>query len=93
MGTRIVRVFVADPDESLPVAARVLYSGEEKLTDLTDGELFFELPVQELLASHNAVRAQTSDREQSKNFGRDIMLEPVKVRDLKMVIVDVAKFG
>lgn len=93
MGTRIVKVFVADNDESLPLEHRVLFQGEEKLTDLTDQELFFELPVQELLTKHNAIRAKTRDKDQSTQFGRDVMLEPVKVRDLKMVIVNVASFG
>jgi hypothetical protein len=53
MSTRILRVILADPDENLPVEKRVLFQGPEKLTDLTDQELFFELPVQDLLAKHN----------------------------------------
>ena len=93
MATRIVRVFVSDPDESLPIASRVLYQGEEKLTDLTDQELFFELPIGDLLAKHNETRAKTIDKEQSRDRGRDVMLEPIKIRDLKMVIVNVAALG
>jgi hypothetical protein len=93
MTTRIVKVFVADPDDSLPLESRVLYQGEEKLTDLTDQELFFELPIQDLMTKHNAIRIKTRDKEQSNSFGRDIMLEPIKVRDLKMVIVNVAALG
>lgn len=93
MGTRLVRVFVSDPDDSLPIDSRVLYQGDEKLTDLTDQELFFELPIQELLTKHNGVRGKTRDKDQSNTFGRDVMLEPIKIRDLKMVIVNVANFG
>lgn len=93
MTTRILRVILADPDENLPVEKRVLFQGPEKLTDLTDQELFFELPIQDLLTKHNELRARTKDKDQSANFGRDVMLEPVKIRDLKMVIVNVANLG
>lgn len=93
MATRILRVILADPDDNLPVEKRVLFQGPEKLTDLTDQELFFELPVQDLLAKHNELRSFTKDKDQSANFGRDVMLEPIKIRDLKMVIVNVANLG
>jgi hypothetical protein len=64
MSTRILRVILADPDENLPVEKRVLFQGPEKLTDLTDQELFFELPVQDLLAKHNE-RARRHQRQGS----------------------------
>jgi|SRR6185503_811103 len=90
--TRIVKVFVADPDENIPVEKRLLYSGEEKLTELTDQELYFELPFSELLAAHNEYRKTLVDKKQSEKFGRDIYLEPVRIRDLKMVVLNVAQF-
>lgn len=89
---RIIKVFIADPNENLPLEKRVLYTGEEKLTDLTDQELFFEVPIQDLLAKHNEVRVKTVDKKQADKFGRDIMLEVAKIRDLKMVAVTVATF-
>jgi len=89
---RIVKVFIADANDNLPLEKRVLFSGEEKLTDLTDQELFFDVPIAELLANHNAVRATTVDKKQAEKFGRDIFLEPARIRDLKMVVVTVAQF-
>lgn len=89
---RIVKVFIADPNDNLPLDKRVLHTGAEQLTDLTDQELFFEVPIAELLTKHNAVRAATVDKKQAEKFGRDIYLEPARIRDLKMVVVTVAQF-
>lgn len=89
---RIVKVFIADTNDNLPLESRVLYKGDEKLTDLTDQELFFEVPIKELLDTHNAVRAKTQDKKQTEKFGREIFLEPARIRDLKMVVVNVAQF-
>lgn len=89
---RIVKVFIADSNENLPLDKRVLFSGDEQLTDLTDQELFFEVPIADLLAKHNAMRAATVDKKQAEKFGRDVMLEPARIRDLKMVVVTVAQF-
>lgn len=89
---RIVKIFIADSNENLPLEKRVLYSGAEQLTDLTDQELFFEVPISDLLGKHNAVRAATVDKKQAEKFGRDIFLEPARIRDLKMVVVTVAQF-
>lgn len=91
-GMRVVKVYIADPNENLPLDKRVLYTGSEKLTDLEDNELFFEIPIQELLAKHNEYRATVADKRQTEKFGREIKLEPVRIRDLRMVVVDVATF-
>lgn len=90
--SRIVKVFIADPDENLPLEKRVIYSGEERLTDLDDQELYFEIPIKELLDKHNAARKATADKKASEKFGREIMLEAARIRDLKMVVVTVAAF-
>lgn len=92
MPMRIVKVFIADPNENLPLDDRLLFKGDEKLTDATNQELFFEVPMAELLAKHNALRITTLDKAASSKAGRDVLLEPVKIRDLKMTIVDVAMF-
>lgn len=89
---RIVQVFIADPNENVPLDRSVLYTGEQKLTDLNDTELFFEVPIKELLDTHNAFRVTCADREASKRAGKDILLDPVKIRDLRMVVVTVAQF-
>jgi hypothetical protein len=90
---RIVQVFIADPNDNVPLEKSVLYTGEQKLTDLNDTELFFEVPnLQDLIRSHNETRKVTADKEASKRAGKDIFLDPVKIRDLKMVVVTVASF-
>src|SRR5690349_21017651 len=37
---RIIQVFIADPDQNVPLDSALLYRGDQKLTDLTDQELF-----------------------------------------------------
>lgn len=89
---RIVQVFIADPNENVPLEHAVLYKGDQKLTDLTDTELFFETPINDCLKSHNDKRVKWLDKEASKKAGKDIPLDPVKIRELKMVVVTIAQF-
>lgn len=89
---RIVQVIIADTNENVPLASCILHKGNEKLTDLTDQELFFELPVADMLAKHNTERVKWMDKEATKRAGKEIYMEPVKVRDLKMLVVLVAQF-
>jgi len=84
---RVVQVFIADPNENIPLDDCLLFKGEEKLTDATDQELFFELDIKDLLEKHNAKRVKVIDK---KVKDRTEYLEPAKVRDLKMVVVTVA---
>jgi len=84
---RLVRVFLVDPNESVPLDSSMLYKSDEKLTDLTDQELFFEIPVQELLTKHNALRATLLDKAATKRSNKDVMLEPAKIRDLTMTVL------
>lgn len=86
---RIVQVYIADPSEDVPLANAVLYTGKQQMTDLTDQELFFEIDIRDLLAEHNEKRAKIINK---KVKDRTEYLEPVKVRDLKMVVVTVASF-
>lgn len=89
---RIVQVFIADPNENVPLESSVLYSGEQKLTDLTDSELFFEAPIVEKLKAHNEKRVTWLDKEASKRAGKDVLLDAARIRDLKMVVVTIAQF-
>lgn len=84
---RVVQVFVADPNENLSLDDCLLFKGDEKLTDATDQELFFELDIKNMLEIHNAKRVKIVDK---KVKDRTEYLEPAKVRDLKMVVVTVA---
>ena len=92
MAARIVKVFMADPDENIVLDKRILYTGDEKLTDSTDQELFFEIPIADLLTKHNALRCVTLDRKATAKTGKDVFLEPIRIRDLRMVVVTVAQF-
>jgi hypothetical protein len=84
---RVVQVFIADSNENIPLEDCLLYRGEEKVTDATDQELFFEIDIKSLLETHNAKRVKLVDK---KVKDRTENLEPAKVRDLKMVVVTVA---
>lgn len=93
MPKRIVRVYLADTDDNLPLDRCLLYTGSEKLTDLTDQELYFEIPINDLLTKHNAYRATVVDKKATSKVGKEIFLEPVKIRDLKMLVVCIASLG
>jgi hypothetical protein len=85
---RVVQVFISDPDDNVPIEKCMLYQGTVKLTDATDQELFFEVPIQELLSKHNEIRTALPNK---KIKGRVEMLEPIRVRDLSMVVALIAK--
>ena len=92
MSKRIVKTFIADPHPAVPLEKSLLHEGEAKLTDSTDQELFFEVPIQTILEKHNAYRVTLTDKKASDQAGREIKLEPVRVRELRMVIVTLAEF-
>ena len=89
VGLRLVQVFIADTNDSLPLDDRILYRGEPKVTDLDDNELFFELDIRDILAKHNAKRVMVRNK---KVKDREELLEPARVRDLKMTVVTIASF-
>lgn len=89
---RVVKVFVADPDDKVPADKSLLYEGKEHVTDLTDQELFFEVDIKPLLEKHNAERVKIVDKPSSQKFGKEVYLEPAKIRDLRMTVVVVAQF-
>jgi hypothetical protein len=86
---RLVQVFIADPDKRVPLEQSMIYSGEQRLTDLTDQELFFEVDIKNLLDAHNAKRVKIIDKSVKD---RSEYLEPAKIRDLKMVVTTIAQF-
>lgn len=87
---RLVQVFIADPDENVPLDQSMLYQGEQKLTDATDQELFFEIDIKSAIDKHNAERIKIINKKVKE---RTEYLEPAKIRDLKMVVVTVANFA
>lgn len=86
---RLVKVIIVDPNENIPLDCCVLYSGDEKMTDATDQELFFEIDIKKILDEHNAKRIKLIDKKVKE---RTEYLEPAKIRDLKMVVVNIASF-
>lgn len=86
---RLVQVFIADPNENVPLDQSLLYSGEQKFTDATDQELFFEIDINTILKTYNEKRIKIVDKKVKE---RTEYLEPAKIRDLKMVVVTVAGF-
>jgi len=87
---RYVQVFLVDPDEKMPLEKAVLHKGEPMLTDLSDEELFFSIPVMELLKTHNSTRETTKDPEASGSKAK--CLKPVRIKDLSMTVVTIASF-
>lgn len=78
MTKRVVQVYIIDPSDQVPLEDSMVYmDAAPHLTDLTDQELFFEIDIKGKLAAHNAKR---------------VILPPVKVRDLKMTVVEIAVF-
>jgi hypothetical protein len=86
---RLVKVIIVDPNENVSLTDCVLYNGEEKMTDATDQELFFEIDIKNVLDTYNAKRVLLIDKKVKE---RTEYLEPAKVRDLKMVVVNIASF-
>lgn len=86
---RLVKVVIIDPDDKVPLDKCLLHCSDEHLTDLTDQELFFEIDIKNILDKHNEVRTEIVDKTIKE---RTEYLEPVKVRDLRMVVVTVASF-
>ena len=86
---RLVQVFIADTNEHVPVADALLHKGEPKFTDSTDQELFYELDIKGMLDAHNAKRTKMVNKSVKD---RTEHLEPARVRDLKMIVTEIAKF-
>lgn len=86
---RLVQVFIADPDENVPLEQSLLYTGTQKLTDATDQELFFEIDIKAILEKHNKARIGLVNKNVKE---RTEYLEPARVRDLRMVVTTIATF-
>ena len=91
MPRRIVKVFVVDPDEHVPLDNALLYqSSDFKFTDATDQELYFEIDIKGVLKKHNEKRGTIEDK---KHKGEKVKyLDPIRVRDLVMTVVTLASF-
>ena len=93
MGTRrLVKVIIVDPSEDVPLEDAVLYMGDEQLTDLTDTEIFYDLDIKNIIKEHNIKRVKFVDKEASRERDKDVYLEAIRIRDLKMVVLAIAQF-
>ena len=86
---RLVRVVIMDPNENIPLNDAIIHDSGERFTDLNDQELFFESGIGEKLAAHNEKRIKIRDKAVKD---REEMLEPARIRDLKMNVVVIASF-
>jgi len=89
---RLVKVVIVDPNENLKLEDAVLINEAEKITDLEDNEIFFDMDIKKILEAHNTKREATVDKKASKNKDKDVFLDPIKIRDLKMTVITVAEF-
>ena len=89
---RLVKVIIVDPNENVPLEDAVLYMGDEELTDLTDTEIFYDLDIKNILNTHNGTRVGIVDKDASKERDKDVYLEKIRIRDLKMVVLTIADF-
>lgn len=90
MARRLVRVIIADTHSSVPLDKVIIYNGPEKFTDATDQELFFEIPIQELLKTHNEMRVKLT--ENPNKAENPVFLSPARIRDLRMNVITIASF-
>ena len=88
--TRLVKVFIVDADQNIPLDKRLIYRGDEVVTDLTDQELFFDIDISGLLKKHNDFRVTVEDKKANKD--KPVTLEAARVRDLKMQVIVLAQF-
>lgn len=92
MSKRIVRVYIVDPAEAVPAEKSLLYKSEELFTDLSDQELFFSIPIQDLLKKHNEYRVTLVDKKATARGQTEVRLDEIRIRDLRMQVVVLATF-
>lgn len=86
---RLVIMAIVDPDLKVPVEKSILMQKGPFMTDMDDQELFMTSEPHRLLTDHNLLRLglTTPDDE-----GKAKKLSPIRLRDLKMTVVELAVF-
>jgi len=83
---RIVQVYIFDPDTQVPVENSMIYQDPRpRITDMSDQELFFDIDLKTRLEAHNKQRVAMINKNIKE---RTEHLEPARIRDLRMVVVD-----
>ena len=91
---RYIQVFVVDPDSKIPLDKAVLYKGDPQMTDLSNEEFFFTIPIMALLKTHNEFRKShvIEDDFATTEKTRKRHLKPIRIKDLSMTVVTIAQF-
>jgi len=84
---RLVRVFIVDPNQSVPIERSVLYDGKEFWTDLDDQDLILQIDLPNLLKTHNVYRTTLPDLYAQRTAGATCNLEAATVMDIKTGIM------
>lgn len=91
---RVCRVFLVDCDERIPVDKRIIYRTDELITESDDRELFFDIPVKDLLAKHNDYRKTVEWEEKTADGTKTRTgLKEIRIRDLIMSVTTIAEFA
>ena len=89
MNRRIVNIYIVDADTNVPSERALIYKKENIFTDATDQELLFDMNIPELLKEYNRFRVTVRDNSFKQE---QIMLEPARIGDLQLRIVEICKF-
>jgi hypothetical protein len=88
---RLVRIMVVDRCEDVPADESILFQ-EEMFTELTDEEIWLSIGLEDALEKYNAKRILLLDKAISREQGRDVVLEPLRLKDVAKVITTLASF-
>jgi hypothetical protein len=87
---RVVNVKFFDEDAGLDVADSLVAFYDNIVTQDSDEstvrELLMNLDVAAKIVAHNEVRAKTVDLEVLRNTGNEVMLRPIKLKDLRIEV-------
>lgn len=84
---RVVQQYLTDRNDNIPLEKRVLYKGNEFLTDLSDDELRYNVPVMDLLRAHNEYRVTVRDKAYKD---KEVFLEEARPGELCLTTVTLA---
>lgn len=87
---RVVNVVLIDPDQGLPVEHSQVHDFGQIVTEDDDATTIQELimtgDVQAKLDIHNKVRSEQTDLDILRRTGKEVKLQPVKLKNLKWII-------
>lgn len=90
---RVVQIYIADRHPDVPLAKAIVYQSPEPFaTDMSNQELYFTINIMELLSVHNDERITWVDKEATKQAGKEIMLEEIRISDLDMQVTAFTEF-